>query len=149
MVPLTACSTCRPPNHGQVPAARFRHSAVHVTARQGSNLHRAVAEGLSSIPDSRASFLQERGHLVLLFGGYDTQGREFGGPDLEVSCSSSSIPSRQPQAPVTACCMSEHASWSLGVNMLPLPLLISGHCIVPLHSASRLILLGSAGDLDP
>ena len=89
MVPLTACCVRSPPNHGQVPAARFRHSAVHVTARQGSSLHRSIAEGLSSIPDSRASFLQERGHLVLLFGGYDTQGREFGGPDLEVGCSSS------------------------------------------------------------
>ena len=82
---LTAGVACRPPILGQVPAARFRHSAVHVTADPGSSLHRAVSEGLGNLPNSRASFLQGQGHLVLLSGGYDTQGREFGGPDLEVS----------------------------------------------------------------
>ena len=115
-------SCCRPVPQGAVPASRFRHTTCCVTAQQGSRLHAATAAGLAQCPASLRSFRAGAGHLLLLTGGYDTLGREYGGPDLEVrkparrrpcyDCRQCSHGTGQTRAHSTAACLSSPTSRS-------------------------------------
>ena len=61
---------------GKPPTSRFRHVAREITLLPGSLLHQRLALDLGCDPAS--------GHTILMFGGYNTSGDEFGGNDVEV-----------------------------------------------------------------
>jgi len=76
---LTARNTCRPQVYGEVPMTRFRHTGVVITAEPTSKIGALVNQVLK--PLQREA---EDGSVVLLFGGYNTMGQEFGGDQFEV-----------------------------------------------------------------
>ena len=59
---------------------RFRHTGVVITAEPTSKIGALVNQVLT--PLQRKA---EDGSVVLLFGGYNTMGQEFGGDQFEVS----------------------------------------------------------------
>ena len=70
---------CRSPKvFGEAPTSRFRHTTVFVSVDPDS----ALAERLGAALPPR--FALEDGHVLVIFGGYNTTGKEFGGKDIEV-----------------------------------------------------------------
>ena len=70
---------CRPQTFGRTPITRFRHTAVAVTPEPSSNL--------ASLVESTIHPLQQQlqqGSVVLIYGGYNTMGQEFGADNFEV-----------------------------------------------------------------
>ena len=65
---------------GEVPVTRFRHTVVVITVQSHSKVGQLVNEALA--PSQRTV---EEGSVVLVFGGYNTMGQEFGGDQFEVS----------------------------------------------------------------
>ena len=109
MLCLTACTcACSPEMHGETPPFRFRHTTNLVVPQPGSLLFRRVAARLEALkgessaasqppaashwkqaaaaPDGKDNVAgtQNSGHLLLMWGGYNTRGGEFGGSELEV-----------------------------------------------------------------
>ena len=70
---------CRPPCEGQPPSTRFRHTMVPINPSLGTPLYELVSEALGT-KDSIHS-----GQLLLIFGGYNTIGEEFGANSTFVS----------------------------------------------------------------
>lgn len=70
----------RPEIHGKRPRARFRHSCCTLRCEQVSAGGRLHAQLLEQLPPGAL----EGGHLLLIFGGYNAQGEEFGGNRVEV-----------------------------------------------------------------
>lgn len=64
---------------GTTPITRFRHTAVAVTPEPDSKLASLVQQSLQ--PLSRQL---QQGSVVLIFGGYNTMGQEFGADHFEV-----------------------------------------------------------------
>ena len=63
---------------------RFRHTGVVITAEPTSKIGALVNQVLK--PLQRKA---EDGSVVMLFGGYNTMGQEFGGDQFEVGCDGS------------------------------------------------------------
>ena len=70
---------CRPEVYGVVPMTRFRHTGTVVAPQQSSTVLQAVNQLLH--PAKRDA---SQGSVILLFGGYNTMGQEFGGNKIEV-----------------------------------------------------------------
>ena len=73
--------SCRPEVYGVVPMTRFRHTGVIVAPEQSSTVQQTVNQLLH--PAKRDA---SQGSVILLFGGYNTMGQEFGGNKIEVGC---------------------------------------------------------------
>lgn len=58
---------------------RFRHTGVIVVPDQSSTIQQTVNQLLH--PAKRDA---SQGSMILLFGGYNTMGQEFGGDEFEV-----------------------------------------------------------------
>ena len=71
--------TRRPQVYGEVPMTRFRHTGVTITVEPTSKIGVLVNQVLTPIHRKA-----EEGSVVLLFGGYNTMGQEFGGDQFEV-----------------------------------------------------------------
>ena len=71
--------SCRPEVYGIVPMTRFRHTGVIVAPEQSSTIQQTVNQLLH--PAKRDA---SQGSMILLFGGYNTMGQEFGGLNIEV-----------------------------------------------------------------
>ena len=67
--------------YGEVPVTRFRHTVVVITPEPTSKISILVNEVLHPVQHDAA-----QGSVVLLFGGYNTMGQEFGGDQFEVCC---------------------------------------------------------------
>lgn len=63
---------CRPDCEGEAPSTRFRHTMAPISPSLGTPLHDIVSEAL----DPKESI--SSGQLLLIFGGYNTIGEEFG-----------------------------------------------------------------------
>ena len=70
---------CRPEVYGEVPMTRFRHTGVVVAPQLSSTIQQSVNQLLH--PAKRDA---SQGSVILLFGGYNTMGQEFGGDKFEV-----------------------------------------------------------------
>lgn len=70
---------CRPEVYGVVPMTRFRHTGVVVAPEQSSTVVQTVNQLLHPVKRDAS-----QGSVVLLFGGYNTMGQEFGGHKIEV-----------------------------------------------------------------
>lgn len=70
---------CRPQVLGEVPMTRFRHTGVVVAPEPSSAIEQSV--NLLLHPAHRDA---SQGSVILLFGGYNTMGQEFGGDQFEV-----------------------------------------------------------------
>lgn len=70
----------RPVVHGKRPRARFRHSCCTLRCDQVSAASRLHEQLLAQLPPGAL----DGGHLLLVFGGYNAQGEEFGGNRVEV-----------------------------------------------------------------
>ena len=64
---------------GTPPSTRFRHTGCPITAGPKSALWTVVSEALGPGADAAA------GQLLLMFGGYNTMGEEFGADSTFVS----------------------------------------------------------------
>lgn len=64
---------------GTPPSTRFRHTGCPITAAPKSALWAAVSDALGPGADAAA------GQLLLMFGGYNTMGEEFGADSTFVS----------------------------------------------------------------
>jgi len=73
----------RPVELGVAPETRFRHTAAVAKFPRGSALHAAAGAALAGLGVRQPP---ESGTLILLFGGYNTMGKEFGGPEMQVRC---------------------------------------------------------------
>ena len=71
--------------YGEVPVTRFRHTVVVITPEPTSKIGILVNEVLHPVQHDAA-----QGSVVLLFGGYNTMGQEFGGDQFEV-CSAQAL----------------------------------------------------------
>lgn len=60
---------------------RFRHTGVIVAPDQSTTIQQTVNQLLH--PAKRDA---SQGSMILLFGGYNTMGQEFGGDEFEVGC---------------------------------------------------------------
>ncbi|KAK9817255.1 hypothetical protein WJX72_011927 [[Myrmecia] bisecta] len=72
-VHLDTLAVTRPEVLGEVPATRFRHTANRVEIPPGSRIEEQVQAGLG------AGRHHADGYTIVLFGGYNTTGQEFGG----------------------------------------------------------------------
>ena len=70
---------CRPPCEGEAPSTRFRHTMSPINPSPGTPLCDMVSEALGA-KDAIYS-----GQLLLIFGGYNTIGEEFGANSTFVS----------------------------------------------------------------
>ena len=70
---------CRPPCEGEAPSTRFRHTMVPIKPSPGTPLFDIMSEALGS------KDLIHCGQLLLIFGGYNTIGEEFGANSTFVS----------------------------------------------------------------
>ena len=70
---------CRPEVYGVVPMTRFRHTGVVLAPEQSSTVVQTVNQLLHPVKRDAS-----QGSVVLLFGGYNTMGQEFGGHKIEV-----------------------------------------------------------------
>ena len=84
--------SCRPKELGEAPSSRFRHTAVLVDFPPDSELHDALHAALSSLGVDATG--AAAGSLVLLYGGYNTRGEEFGGPNIQVTPEPSAVHNR-------------------------------------------------------
>ncbi len=66
--------------YGEVPMTRFRHTGVVVAAEPTSRIGTLVNQVLHPL-----HLNVKEGSVVLLYGGYNTMGQEFGGDQFEVS----------------------------------------------------------------
>ena len=70
---------CRPVVFGEVPMTRFRHTGVVVKPEPSSIIEQLVNQRLHP-----GQCDASQGSVILLFGGYNTMGQEFGGDQFEV-----------------------------------------------------------------
>ena len=70
---------CRPQIYGEVPVTRFRHTGVVIGPEGSPAIQQAVNQLLH--PAQRDA---SQGSMILMFGGYNTMGQEFGGDQFEV-----------------------------------------------------------------
>ena len=70
---------CRPPYEGEAPSTRFRHTMVPINPSPRTPLYEMVSEALGTKDTIHA------GQLLLIFGGYNTIGEEFGANSTFVS----------------------------------------------------------------
>ncbi|KAL0042233.1 hypothetical protein WJX77_006779 [Trebouxia sp. C0004] len=75
---LNTLAFIKPEVYGAVPMTRFRHTGVVITPEPLSKIGALVNQVLK--PLQRKA---EHGSTVLLFGGYNTMGQEFGGDQFE------------------------------------------------------------------
>ena len=71
---------CRPECEGDAPSTRFRHTTAPINPSPGTPLHDLVSEALGGKQPMSS------GQLLLVFGGYNTIGEEFGANSTFVSC---------------------------------------------------------------
>ena len=74
-----AVRLCRPVVFGEVPMTRFRHTGVVVNPEPSSTIGQLVNQRLHPSQHDAS-----QGSVILLFGGYNTMGQEFGGDQFEV-----------------------------------------------------------------
>ena len=75
-----AAILCRPDCEGDAPSTRFRHTTAPINPSPGTPLHDLVSEALGGKQPMSS------GQLLLVFGGYNTIGEEFGANSTFVSC---------------------------------------------------------------
>ena len=76
----SAAMLCRPECEGDAPSTRFRHTTAPINPSPGTPLHDLVSEALGGKQPMSS------GQLLLVFGGYNTIGEEFGANSTFVSC---------------------------------------------------------------
>ncbi|KAL3163403.1 hypothetical protein ABBQ32_009785 [Trebouxia sp. C0010 RCD-2024] len=75
---LSTLTFLEPQIYGEVPMTRFRHTGVAVPPEQSPAIQHAV--NLLLHPAQRDA---SQGSIILMFGGYNTMGQEFGGNQFE------------------------------------------------------------------
>ena len=102
-----------------VPPFRFRHSSVLVEPEPGKLLHKRIAAALgyqaSTALCGQQQGWESQGHLLLVHGGYNTRGEEFGGSEIEVRPAWSKLDLTPPTmaAHHLGFCYQQVASWWL------------------------------------